>query len=59
MLNKLVQNYLLRTIISSLEGKKRWLVIIVLVVAQFVQSQGVDLADFVADLVNILENAEG
>jgi hypothetical protein len=60
MLNKLVQNYILNSILSSLKGKKRWLVILVLVIAQLAQSAGVDVSDFVADVVNILEtNAEG
>lgn len=59
MLNKLVQNYILSSILGSLKGKKRWLLIVVLVVANILQSQGVDLADFVVAVTEMLDNAEG
>ncbi len=61
MLNKIVTNYILSSIINSLKGKKRWLLIFALVIAQIIQSAGVDLGDFVADIVSLLDvnNAEG
>ena len=58
MLNNLIKNYILSSLLKSLKGKKRWLVIIVLAVAYAVQYAGVDVGSFVADVINLLETAE-
>lgn len=59
MLNSLLKKYLLNTIINSLKGKKRWLVILALALANLLQSQGVELTDFVDALGAILNTSEG
>jgi uncharacterized membrane protein len=62
MLRKLLINYLLKSILKSLKGKKRWLAILVLVLVNIAQSSGVDfgvdLSEFVESLDKIL-NVEG
>ncbi len=59
MLSKVVSKLLTNSILSSMKGKKRWLLIVVLVVANLLQGQGVDLADFIEELVKLIDNAEG
>lgn len=60
MLKKLILNQLLKATLTSLKGKKRWLVILALVVAHLLQSAGLDgLNEFVADVTNLLQPVEG
>ena len=59
MLRKLLVDQILNTTLSSMKGKKRWLVIIVLLAAQFVPADVVDLSAFIADLIELLNTAEG
>ena len=56
MIKRFVINQILKSILSSMKGKKRWLIIIVLVVANVLQAAGVaDFQDFVNELMSLLE----
>ena len=62
MFKKIIINRILAATLSKMKGKKRWLAILVLAIASAVQASGldlgVDLSDFVAELVNMI-SAEG
>lgn len=55
MLNNFVLKQITKTILSSLKGKKKWTLILVLIIATFLQSQGFDLTDFINSLNEMLQ----
>ena len=64
MFNRIIANYLVDKILKKLKGKKRWLVILVLIAVNAFASlglnlEGLDLDAFVAELTNLLETTEG
>jgi hypothetical protein len=62
MLKRILVNHILGSTLKSLKGKKRWLAILVLVVAYAVEALGLDLGvsldGFVADVIDTLQTAE-
>jgi hypothetical protein len=57
MINRIINSYVTSLILKSLKGKKRWILIIVLILAQIFQTtQGFDLTDFVAEIEGLLND---